>query len=996
MRQTHSIHPSNDHRKSGEPRGIAMDEPLREGSPALSRIANQLGDLLDHCAGAPLRIPSQTPSGALRNSGFRTAIGHEPSEGKLRRAFFNAIRALALAVSLIPTSVASAQTWDGGGSNNNWTAANNWNPNGAPVNNGTANVTFSGNTRLTPNVNTNRNINSLSFDSAAGEFVLGGSTLTINGGGIQSSATAAETININIVLGANQTWTVSNPDSTLTVGGIVLGSTSLNKAGAGTLTLSGANTYTGGTTVSGGILQGTTTSLQGNIANDANVTFDQSTNGTYAGNISGTGSLTKSGTGTVTLSGTNVYSGGTTVSGGILQGDSISLQGNIANDANVTFDQTTNGTYSGVMSGTGSLTKSGSGTLILSGANSFTGGTTVSGGILQGDSTSLQGDFLNNAAVDFNQTGNGTYAGAMSGTGSLTKSGSGSLTMSGTNTYSGTTSIDEGRLDINGSITSNATVNANGTLGGNGTIIGNVTNQGAIAAGNLIGTLSVNGNYTQSAGSSMQVEINNGGTTPDVNNDLVAVNGAATLNGGTVNVVAAPGNYIAGTQYAFLTATGGVTGAFAGATDNLAFLDAVLGYTGNSAYFTLMLNETNYAAIAQTSNEFAVATYLDNISTGATGDLQTVLVGLNMLTDDGARSAFNQMSGELFASLGQVGLQDTTLIVAQLGERIRSGTFSDRGAGPTPITAAPVNRAPVTLASYSAGPRKPPIIVFVDNQPPNTWTGWAFGFGLGGSAKSGGNATGLGYAMGGTVLGAERWLADGERLGFFGGYLGTQLNTMGPNQTGSMQGGQFGGYNYHDDGFNYYTLIGGLQFSGYNTQRFLQFDGIDRVANGDFSGWQSYLYLERGVTFQASRYVVQPYAALQYIYLRQNSFIETGANALNLDVAGLDANSLRSLVGGRLQLDGQSRGDHRVLPEVRALWLHEFLETASIVNSYFAPIGGGSFAVQGLNLGRDWALVGGGLRWESPIGCTLFANYDAQVNSQQVFHVGSAGLQFDW
>ena len=64
------------------------------------------------------------------------------------------------------------------------------------------------------------------------------------------------------------------------------------------------------------------------------------------------------------------------------------------------------------MSGTGSLLKNGTGTLILSGTNSYTGGTTVSGGILQGTTTSLQGNILNNATVVFNQTGSGTYAGA--------------------------------------------------------------------------------------------------------------------------------------------------------------------------------------------------------------------------------------------------------------------------------------------------------------------------------------------------------------------------------------------------------------------------------------------------------------------------------------------------------------------------------------------------------------------------------------------------------
>ena len=87
------------------------------------------------------------------------------------------------------------------------------------------------------------------------------------------------------------------------------------------------------------------------------------------------------------------------------------------------------------MSGTGSLTKMGAGTLTLSGANTYSGGTTVNAGILSGNSTSLQGNIVNNATVNFNQAVAGTYAGAMSGTGVLTKSGAGTLILTGANTY---------------------------------------------------------------------------------------------------------------------------------------------------------------------------------------------------------------------------------------------------------------------------------------------------------------------------------------------------------------------------------------------------------------------------------------------------------------------------------------------------------------------------------------------------------------------------------
>ena len=98
------------------------------------------------------------------------------------------------------------------------------------------------------------------------------------------------------------------------------------------------------------------------------------------------------------------------------------------------------------MSGTGSLTKLGAGTLTLSGINQYTGGTTIIAGTSRGNAGSLQGNITNNAAVLFDQAGDGTYAGAMSGTGSLTKLGAGTLTLSGINQYTGGTNVNAGTL----------------------------------------------------------------------------------------------------------------------------------------------------------------------------------------------------------------------------------------------------------------------------------------------------------------------------------------------------------------------------------------------------------------------------------------------------------------------------------------------------------------------------------------------------------------------
>ncbi len=280
-------------------------------------------------------------------------------------------------------------------------------------------------------------------------------------------------------------------------------------------------------------------------------------------------------------------------------GTTTSLQGNFLDNANLTFNQNFDGTYAGIISGTGNLTKSGDGTLTLSGVSTFSGGTTVSAGLLQGDTNTLQGDIANNAGVIFNQATSGIYAGNMSGTGTVEKDGLGTVTMTGTNTYTGQTTVLAGRLIVNGVITSPIIVAATpttvGILAGIGTIEADVVSQGIVAPGSSIGTLTVNGDYTNTAEGIMEVEVDNGGNVPGVNNDLLLVTGTATLNGGLVSVQNTGGNYIAGTQYTFLQANS-VVGTYAGITGdfNNSFIDAELGYTSNSAFF---LVTTDYASV---------------------------------------------------------------------------------------------------------------------------------------------------------------------------------------------------------------------------------------------------------------------------------------------------------------------------------------------------------------------------------------------------------------
>ncbi|EAV1271057.1 autotransporter-associated beta strand repeat-containing protein [Salmonella enterica] len=227
---------------------------------------------------------------------------------------------------------------------------------------------------------------------------------------------------------------------------VISGSGQVVKSGDEMLTLSGANSYTGGTTISGGTLVATNVEALGSGDVTDNATLELNTGGTFDNVISGSGQVVKSGDDALTLSGNNSYTGGTLISGGTLVASNVDALGSGDVTDNATLEMNTGGDFDNAISGSGQVVKSGDETLTLSGANSYTGGTTISGGTLVANNVEAlgTGDVTNNATLELN-TG-GDFDNAISGSGQVVKSGDKTLTLSGANSYSGATTISGGTL----------------------------------------------------------------------------------------------------------------------------------------------------------------------------------------------------------------------------------------------------------------------------------------------------------------------------------------------------------------------------------------------------------------------------------------------------------------------------------------------------------------------------------------------------------------------
>lgn len=801
---------------------------------------------------------------------------------------------------------------------------------------------------------------------AAGALTFGGGTLLTT-----NSFTSNRSVTLNAGGG-----TFNTSGNSLTLSGNMSGVGALTKVGAGTLTLSGTNNYSGGTTVTAGILQGDTTSLQGPVANNSQVVFNQGVAGAYTGNMTGTGSLTKIGLGTLILSGTNNYTGGTTVTAGILQGNTTSLQGSITNNSLVTFDQSINGAYTGVMTGAGSLTKSGAGTLVVAGSNTYSGGTTVSGGVLQGTATSLQGNILNNASVVFDQAGNGTYAGVMSGTGSLAKLGIGTLYLNGANTYTGGTNITGGALSVNGSILGPVNIGTAGILKGSGSINGSVTNSGMLAPGNSIGTTTINGNYTHNAGAVYQVEANAAGQADKLN-----VTGTATLNGGTVAVLAENGRYRMKTDYTILSA-GSVQGSFSSVTSNLAFLTPSLRYDPSNVYLSLTRNSTSFADVAYTQNQRAVAMTLDRISPIASGDMMTVMDNLLMVSDSGARSAYNQMGGLSHTAMAGATFSSLNQYMGTL-----SGRMETYSLGKT----ADAGRAQYASSSQIVNDASPAGKAIEQAQ----WDIWMRGYGTKGYHRGDDISSNYDHWSGGSTIGIDRRLSREILFGVSAGYSHSELTMNDLPEKGKADSYQLSLYGAYRGDALYVNSQLSYGYNRYDISRSIMFGGINRIAESDYSGHAISAAIEAGYRIRTSCMDIIPLVGFQAAYLSRNSFAEHGADSLNLIGGKESTNSLISAVGFRLTKD-YTVGSGILTPEVRAKWLHEFSNDSYVLNAAFSGYPVMAFSVRGDRPDRDSAAVGLGVNYAPQKNLSLYLTYDTHLASDHTEHAGSVGVRYTW
>lgn len=904
----------------------------------------------------------------------------------------------------------------------------------------------------------------LSFASGAGsrgavfdEAVFGTYAGTISGDG-SVTKTGAGAFNL--------TGTMSHTGATSVQAGIfraqndfVLSSTSAVTVAAGaTLDLAGYSQTIGSLSGAGAVTLGIATLFTGN---------DNSST-TFSGVISEDGDLVKIGSGTLTLTGANTYSGTTTISAGalavggasalgtggvVLAGGSLqstlagatlanpislaanatvrsslgdlTLTGPIALDGNTLTAAGDAGTVlsiSGIVSGTGGLSKIDPGTLTLSGANTYTGSTNVNAGrlilsggsalsdigsvsVAAGASLELQaaetigslsgagGVLLNGNRLTAGANGASTsYSGIASGTGGLSKSGAGVFTLSGTHAYTGATTVDAGTLVVNGSIATSAglTVAAGATIAGSGALP-STTISGTLAPGNSPGTLTVNGNLTLNPGSSYVAEIQGAAA------DRVNVTGAATL-AGTLRIVPLGGAYLFSSPYTLLSAAAGRTGTFSPVETTGSFGDGVttsVAYTTTDVQLTLtpkplapIVDPTVPSSptspqfsVGRPENAYAVASAIDRAV--ANGADPSALFAIYNLPAAAIPAAVNQLSGEVHTAVPAMANNAADQFLRTMLDWGGAGRLSGQPGGPAGAASFTAD-----LPTKMDGPGRPSF-------DPTRFSVWGATFGS--TGRNDGDPT-VGSANrtlydGHVAVGADIRLGTNTVIGaaVAGGQSRASLSAgLGKAEADVFQAGLYG-----QTRLGTVNLAAALAYANLSTDttRSIPALGLAGVtASYTTQAWSGRIEASLPVVTW-SGITLSPLAAFQAVRASSPSAVERdwlGVSTGTLNLARRSDMVSRSELG--LQLDANLlAGAMPVTGFVRAAWAHYYQRDADLLAS-LNGLPGASFAITGARPDRNSALLAAGADIRLSPSVRLGMRVDSELSSNTHRIGGTAKL----
>jgi uncharacterized protein with beta-barrel porin domain len=563
---------------------------------------------------------------------------------------------------------------------------------------------------------------------------------------------------------------------------------------------------------------------------------------------------------------------------------------------------------------------------------------------------------------------------------------------------------------VDGSIASSRSVavQEGTTLSGTGAVATTLIERGGTLApgsiANPTGTLTVSGNLTFDTGSAYVVAL-----TPS-SAASTTVSGTASLTGGSVQTVFAPGSYVS-KSYDILHATGGLAApllgavnagattsnvlraatTFSGVSGNLpAGFSESLSYTATDVMLNLSLNmmsgPTGLSNLNRNQQNAAntIGTFFNNGGTLAPG-----FVNLVGLTGSNLGNALSQVSGET-----ATGSQQTTFDAMSQFMGVMTDPFMNRGGG----------NASSSPLGYAAASNPTDAFAMFTKAPPQAyeprWSVWAAGFGgsqnTDGNAATGSNNTTSSIA--GTAVGADYLISPNTIAGFALAGGGTNFSVANGG-TGRSDLFQMGAYVRHTQGPAYVSASLAYGWQDITTDRTVTAAGFDQLrAQFNANAWSG--RMEGGYRFVSPATFgigITPYAAAQFVTFDLPAYAEqavTGLNTFALSYGAKDATDARSELGIRTD-KSFAMPDGILTLRGRFAWAHDYDPDRSI-GATFQSLPGASFVVNGAAQAADSALTTASIEMKWKNNWSVAATFEGEFSNVTSSYAGKGVVRYQW
>lgn len=613
------------------------------------------------------------------------------------------------------------------------------------------------------------------------------------------------------------------------------------------------------------------------------------------------------------------------------------------------------------------------------------------------------GSETNTGTIVFNHTGsNYTFAPDINGYGNIRHL-AGVTTLSGDNTnFLGVTNVNGGSVLVSNVLGGTVKVNNGGTIGGTGTIGTTTIGDGGILSPgglntiiysrlgisavpfyNQIGTLTVDGNLTLRDGSTYAVDLS--GTT----SDLVHVNGQASIHDGAdvkVTSLDDATSYQQTQKYTILNADGGLTGKFSELINtSSAFLDITTSYDDYNAYLNVSVkgsgntgtNPNPFSRVARTGNQKSLAGALDSLDQTPDSASLKLYNDLLELSEDEALQAYQQLSGDVYATAQGAFTQTNRAVNTALNSRVRAVT--DGVAAPSSMALGYAEEKKATQDErFAAFETKEAFDA-------DRFATWVNGFGSWGKVSGVDGGSDTDTANGGVIFGGDMMVGNDWRVGVLGGYSRSFFDTDSSNGAST---------NYHLGGYagtkwGPVAFRTGLNYTWHNVDTSRTITALGQTLSGDYDGSSFNAYGELAYRLDVGRSALEPFAALAHSRTRTDGFTETGGTAA-LTVDDSSMNTTFTTVGLRASTDLDIAGVASVARGTIG-WMHAFGDVDPVSSARFAT--GDSFSVTSTPVDRNAALLEAGVDLTITPASTLSFTYNGQIGSNAYDHGANAKLR---